>query len=115
MSAEEFFDRLSVKKDSTSSVMSLIAFMTEKASCAIIEKAFGKEKNSSGDSMELERTVDHVAGNVFRVSVTVTSVRGNTILFKISAKDDVREIFKGTHERTISEHRSHYAEERPNV
>ena len=78
----------------------LIALM-ECAAYTLLEDALEDGQTSVGTNINIVHTAASPVGIMIEVEAEITSVRGRTITFEISANDEGGEIAKGTHTRVI--------------
>lgn len=75
--------------------------LIEKAAADLLEKILPQEYTSVGTLLNVEHIAPSPVGMKIFAEVEVVEVNGRKIIFKVSAKDEVEEIGRGTHERFI--------------
>ncbi|MCL2134748.1 MAG: thioesterase family protein [Candidatus Bathyarchaeota archaeon] len=78
----------------------MVALM-ERAACALIEELFEDGYTSVGTNINVAHIAASSVGSVIEVTAKIVSVIDRTIIFEVSAIDEVGEIGKGTHTRVI--------------
>ena len=78
----------------------MIALM-EEAACNCIISFLEEGQSSVGTQISVEHTSASPIGAEITATATITSVDGRKIEFEVSAKDNTKEIGKGTHTRYI--------------
>jgi len=78
----------------------MIALM-ESAGCDCLQKFLENGITSVGTKVNIEHTAASPIGAKITATATVVSVSGRMVELQVSAKDDTREIGRGTHTRAI--------------
>jgi len=78
----------------------LITLM-ERAAYILLEDLLEEEQTSVGTNINVSHTAASPVGITIEVEAKITSVKGRTITFEVSASDESGEIGKGTHTRAI--------------
>ena len=80
----------------------MVALM-ERAACEALSGAVGEGQTSVGTSIDVKHTAASPIGSNITATATVVSVRGRTIGFEVTARDEKGEIGRGKHTRVIVE------------
>ena len=83
----------------------LITLM-ERAAYMLLGDELDEGQTSVGTNISVSHTVSSPVGIMLKIGAKITSVRGCTITFEVSASDEVGEIGKGTHTRVIVNEKS---------
>lgn len=86
----------------------MIALM-EKSAADLVEKILPEEFTSVGISLNVQHIAPTPAGLKIFTEAEIISVEGRKIIFTVSAKDEVEEIGRGTHERFIVDRKKFFA------
>lgn len=86
----------------------MIALM-EKSAADLVEKILLEEFTSVGISLNVQHIAPTPIGLKFFAEAEIISVEGRKIIFTVSAKDEVEEIGRGTHERFIVDRKKFFA------
>ena len=78
-----------------------IICLVEEAASTLAEKFLPSEYTSVGTNLNVNHIAPTPIGMKVRAEVELTEVDGRKLIFKVSAVDEVGEIFNGTHERFI--------------
>ena len=78
----------------------MIALM-EHAACMALEDALDDGQTSVGTSINVSHTAASPVGIQIEIEAIITSVKGRSITFEVSASDEGGEIGRGTHTRVI--------------
>lgn len=86
----------------------MIALM-EKSAADLVEKILPEEFTSVGISLNVQHIAPTPVGLKIFAEAEIISVEGRKIIFTVSAKDEVEEIGRGTHERFIVDRKKFFA------
>ena len=75
--------------------------LVEEVASNLAEKFLPAEYTSVGTNINVNHTAPSPIGAKVHVEVELVEVDGRKLIFKVSASDEVGEIFNGTHERFI--------------
>ena len=78
-----------------------IICLVEEAASTLAEKFLPSEYTSVGTNLNVNHIAPTPIGMKVRAEVELTEIDGRKLIFKVSAVDEVGEIFNGTHERFI--------------
>ncbi len=75
--------------------------LVEEAASALAESFLPADYTSVGTSLNVNHIAATPIGSTVRADVELVEFDGRKLIFKVSAVDDVKEIFNGRHERFI--------------
>ena len=75
--------------------------LIEEAASKLAESFLPADYTSVGTSLNVNHVAPTPIGSTVRADVELVEVDGRKLIFKVSAADDVKEVFNGRHERFI--------------